>query len=120
MTANIIVLLLNGLTLALALGLLIIILWQGSEKRDKPLFLPLSADGCHLVVGLAASTRSSPMWERAGAIQTGLRLLDVGFAGASISLYVYSAVLTGFQGRMFRLLARRVWSSSSATSSSCC
>lgn len=105
MTANIIVLLLNGLTLALALGLLIIILWQDPKSETNRYFSLFLLMVVIWSSGSLLARAAAYVGAGQGAIQTGLRLLDVGFAGASISLYVYSAVLTGFQGRMFRLLA---------------
>lgn len=104
-TANTIALLFNGLTLALALGLLILVLWQdpnNEANRYFALFLLM------VVVWASGSLLGrSAAYVNAGAstIQTGLRLLDVGFTGASISVYVYSAVITGARGRWFRRLA---------------
>ncbi len=105
MTANIIVLLLNGLTLALALGLLFLILWQDPNSETNRYFSLFLLMVVIWSSGSLLARSAAYVGAGQGAIQTGLRLLDVGFAGASISLYVYSAVLTGFQGRMFRLLS---------------
>ncbi|NLX11455.1 MAG: GAF domain-containing protein [Chloroflexi bacterium] len=105
MTPNVAVLVFNGLTLTLSLGLLILILWQdptSEANRYFSLFLFMViiwASGSFL--GRAAAyVNAGP-----GTIQMGLRLLDVGFSGASISIYIYSAVITGVQGRWFRGVA---------------
>ncbi len=105
MTANVIALLFNGLTLALALGLLVLILWQ--DPRSEPnryfaLFLfmvVLWASGA--LLGRAAAYVNAGE----GVIQIGLRLLDMGFTGASVAIYIYSAVITGIRGAFFRLFA---------------
>ncbi|MBN1201401.1 MAG: GAF domain-containing protein [Anaerolineae bacterium] len=105
MTPNIIALLFNGLTLALALGLLILILWQDPNSEANRLF--------SLFLFMVVLWSSGSLLGRAAAyvnagqstIQAGLRLLDAGFSGASVSLYIYSAVITGLRGRWFRVMA---------------
>ncbi len=105
MTANVIALLSNGLTLALALGLLILILWHdpGSDSnRYFSLFLFMMVVwSAGALLGRAAAYVNAGT----GVIQAGLRLLDIGFTGASISVYIYSAVITGVRGRLFRIVA---------------
>ena len=105
MTANTIALLFNGLTLALALGLIILVLWHDPNSvanRFFVLFLMMVVlwAGGSLLGRAAAFVNAGD-----GAIQTGLRLLDIGFSGASVTIYLYSAVLTGEWGRLFRLSA---------------
>lgn len=100
-----VILLFNGLTLALALGLLTLILWHdpnSEANRYYALFLLMMviwASGS--LLGRAAA------YVNAGesTIQTGLRLLDIGFSGANLSIYIYSVVITGVQGRLFRSIA---------------
>lgn len=101
MMANTITLLFNGLTLALALGLLILILWQDPGRESNRLlalflFMVLIWASGSLLARAAAYVNAGQ-----GTIQTGLRLLDVGFSGASISIYVYAAIVSGVRGRWF-------------------
>ncbi len=105
MTANIVILLVNGLTLALALNLLILILWQDPRNEANFYFalfmfmMVMWASGSLLGrIAAYANTTSD-------AIQLGVRLLDVGFAGSSIAIYIYSAVIIGYRGRLLRLSA---------------
>lgn len=104
-TANTIALLFNGLTLTLALGLLILVLWQDPNNESNRYFglfllmMVIWASGS--LLGRAAAYVNAG----SGTIQTGLRLLDIGFTGASISIYVYGAVITGARGRWFRLMS---------------
>ncbi len=103
-TANTLTLLFNGLTLTLALGLLILVLWHDASSDTNRFFA--------LFLGMMVLWSSGSLFSRAGAyadagsgiIQTGLRLLDLGFTGATISLYMFSAVLTGVRGRWFRAM----------------
>ena len=102
MTANTLALLLNGLTLALALGLLILVLWQDSRSEANQLFalfllMVMVWSSGSLLGRVAALTGASP-----DVLRTGVRLLDIGFVGASFSLYVYSAIVTGSRRRSFR------------------
>ena len=105
MTANTIALLFNGLALALAISLLILLLWQdpGSEtNRYYSLFLfsvLIWASGSMLARAAAFVNAEQ------SSIQMGLRLLDLGFMGASISIYIYTAVITGVRGQWFRFAA---------------
>ncbi len=105
MTANVIALLFNGLTLALALGLLVLILWQNPRSEGNRYFslflfmVVLWASGA--LLGRAAAYVNAGE----GVIQIGLRLLDMGFTGASVAIYIYSAVITGIRGAFFRLFA---------------
>jgi two-component system phosphate regulon sensor histidine kinase PhoR len=105
MTPNIIALLFNGLTLALALGLLILVVWQDPSSvanRYFSLFLFMMiiwASGA--LLGRAAAYVNAG----SGMIQTGLHLLEVGFSGASVSIYIYSAVITGVRGRLFHIMS---------------
>jgi len=102
MTANTLALLLNGLTLSLALGLLILVLWQDSRSTANQFF------GLFLIMVMVWTSGS--LLGRAAALtgvhgevlRIGARLLDLGFVGASVSLYVYSVIITGSRGRHFR------------------
>lgn len=105
MVASVVVLLFNGLTLALALGLLILLLWQDPSNEANRYFslfmlmVVIWSSGSVLARATAyASTDES-------TIQIGLRLLEIGFTGSTISIYIYSAVITGVRGRLFRLVA---------------
>lgn len=105
MTANAVVLLLNGLTLTLALGLLILVLWQDLNSEPNRYFSLFLLMVVIWSSGSLLARSAAYVGAGQGAVQTGLRLLDIGFSGSSISLYVYSAVLTGLRGKMFRLLS---------------
>lgn len=105
MTANAIALLFNALTLALALDMLILILWhdpRNTANRYFSLFLFMMvvwASGSLVARGAAYAGGELPI------IRMGLGLLYTGFAGASISIYIFSAVVVGHRGRFFSAVA---------------
>ena len=105
MNSTTLTLLLNGLTLAFALGLLILVLWQDSRSaanRYFALFVVMVA--IWSAGSLLARSAAYAGGERA-VIRLGLRLLDFGYVGASLALYVYVVIVTGARGRLFRLVS---------------
>jgi signal transduction histidine kinase len=105
MFPNIFTLMLNGLTLSLAIGLLTLILWQDSKSGANRyfgllLFMVVIWSSGSLLARAAVFTRAGDV-----LIQAGLRLLDIGFTGTVVSLYIYCAVITGARGTTFRYTA---------------
>jgi signal transduction histidine kinase len=103
MNPTTITLLLNGLTLAFALGLLILVLWQDSRSAANRYFALFVV----MVVIWSAGSLLGRSAAYAGGehtvIRLGLRLLDFGYVGASLALYIYVVIVTGARGRLFRL-----------------
>lgn len=105
MFPNTFTLLLNGLALSLSLGLLTLILWQDPRSEANRFF--------SLFLLMVVIWSSGSLLARAGVfthagntlIQSGLRLLDIGFTGTIVSLYIYCAVITGARGKGFRYTA---------------
>ena len=98
-----IALLFNGLTLTLALALLLLILWQDPNSEANRYFSLFLLMVVIWASGALISRAAAYVNAGQSTIQLGLRLLDLGFTGASISIYVYSATLTGLRGRLFRV-----------------
>lgn len=100
-----ITLLLNGLTLALALGFLLIVLWQDTRKELNQFFavflflVTLWNAGSLLAQALSLVERASPL------IVIAIGVMELGFTGSSVAAYVLMAVLVGTQSRRFHLLA---------------
>lgn len=105
MTASAVVLLVNGLTLALALDLLILILWQDPRNESNAYFALFLFMMVMWAAGSLLGRTAAYAEANTEIIELGLRLLDVGFAGACIAVYVYSAVLIGYRGAFFRISA---------------
>lgn len=105
MVANVIVLLFNGLTLTLALGLVILVLWQDPSNEANRYFALFLLMVVMWSSGSLLARAAAYVSQDESTIQIGLRLLEIGFTGSTISVYIYSAVITGVRGRLFRLAA---------------
>jgi signal transduction histidine kinase len=101
---NTVTLLVNGLTLALALSFLIIILWNDPRKELNQFFaaflflVALWNVGSLLAQAIALIDEQSPLMGIA------LSVLEVGFTGSSIAIYALTAVLVKVHTRRFRAL----------------
>jgi signal transduction histidine kinase len=101
---NTITLLFNGLTLALALGFLIICLWHDARKELNRFFavflflVILWNTGSLLALGMSLVDAQSPVMPLA------ISLMEVGFTGSGIAVYALASVLAGVHSRRFRWL----------------
>ncbi len=95
----------NGLTIALALVFLLLALWQDPRSRLNQLFalfllmVALWAGGS--LVGRSAAFVGADV----SLMSWGLRLLEIGFAGAALSLYLFTVTLAGVGGRLLRAVS---------------
>jgi two-component system phosphate regulon sensor histidine kinase PhoR len=100
-----IALLLNGLTLSLSLGLLLLILWYDPRRVTNLYF----AWFLFMVIIWSAGSLLGRGAAVAGAearyIELGLRLLEIGFTGSSLALYLYAIILIGNRSRQFQVIA---------------
>lgn len=102
---NTITLLLNGLTLALALGFLLIVLWQDIRKELNQFFavflflVTLWNAGALLAQALSLVDRESPL------VVIAISIMELGFTGSSVAAYVLTAILVGTHSRRFQILA---------------
>jgi signal transduction histidine kinase len=98
-------LVINSLTILLSLVMLLMLLWQDSRSAVNlafSIFLIMVvtwASGTLLsrVTALVSGANSLTAW--------GLRLLEIGFTGSCVGLYMFTLILTGGQGRRFAWLA---------------
>jgi signal transduction histidine kinase len=96
--------LVNGLTLALAFGLLLIVLWYDVRKplhQFFGLFLLLVLvwnAGALLTQAALVVTLDEPL------VRIAVVTMELGFSGASVALFALATVLVGAQTRRFRLL----------------
>jgi signal transduction histidine kinase len=101
---NTVTLLINGLTLALALSFLIIILWNDSRKELNQFFaaflflVALWNVGSLLAQAIALIEEQSPLLDIA------LSVMEVGFTGSSVAIYALTAGLVKLHTRRFRTL----------------
>lgn len=102
---NAFTLLLNGLTISLALGFLIIILWHEAQKLLHQLFAVFLAFvviwniGSLLVQAAIVTQISTDLLVIANSFA------ELGFAGSSIVIYILATVLVGAHTPQFRVLA---------------
>jgi signal transduction histidine kinase len=98
-------LVINSVTILLSLVMLILLLWQDSRSAVNLAFsiflvmVVMWAGGTLLsrVAALVSDANSLTAW--------GLRLLEIGFTGSCVGLYIFTLILTGGQGRRFTWLA---------------
>lgn len=98
-------LMINGLTLALALGFLILILWQNPRKEQNQFFalflfflIMWNMGSFFVQFGLIAVDIPDIML-------IALALTQFGFSGASVGIYVLTTTFIGIQSKRFRILA---------------
>lgn len=101
---NTVTLLINGLTLALALSFLIIILWNDARKELNQFFaaflflVALWNVGSLLAQAIALIEDESPL------LDISLSVMEVGFTGSSVAIYALTAGLVKLHTRRFRVL----------------
>ena len=102
---NAIGLLSNGLTLALSLGFLLIVLWNDVRKELNQFFATFLFLVMLWNIGSLFTLALSITFPDATLIKISTTIMELGFTGSSIALYAMSAVLVGVHTRRFRLLA---------------
>lgn len=104
-TLNVITLLFNGLTLALALGFLIIVLWHDARKELNQFFAMFLFLVTLWNIGSLAALGMSLIDPRSMFLSLASSVMELGFTGSSIAVYTMTAVLVGVHTRRFRWLA---------------
>lgn len=105
---NSITLLINALTMALALGFLIIVLWYDSRRVINQflavflIFLMLWNVGAMLI---QLSLLLGPTGEMASWFVVFFAIREIGLVGSSIAIYMFTVALVGIVPRRVRLLA---------------
>lgn len=98
-------LLINGLTLSLALGFLLIVLWHDARKELNQffaiflIFVTIWHAGSFLFQGTILLSQETIL----SVIAIGM--IEIGFMGAGISVYVLTTILAGVQTARLRVLA---------------
>ncbi|HLA45816.1 MAG TPA: hypothetical protein VJZ27_20380, partial [Aggregatilineales bacterium] len=98
-----ITLILNSLTLTVALGLLILILWHDTRRLTNLhftwfLLMVILWSSGSLLGRASAIAGADP-----ALIADGLRMLEIGFTNSALALYLYATVLSGNRSRQFQL-----------------
>jgi GAF domain-containing protein len=103
--ANTITLLFNGLTIALSLGFLLIVLSQDARKELNQLFASLLFLVTLWNIGSLLALAFSLVDPTFSFLSLAVSMMEVGFTGASIAVYSVTAVLVGVHTKRFRSLA---------------
>ncbi|MCA0453049.1 MAG: GAF domain-containing sensor histidine kinase [Chloroflexi bacterium] len=102
---NTVSLLSNGLTLALSLGFLLIVLWNDVRKELNQFFAAFLLLVMLWNVGSLFTLALSIISPNSSVIKLAITIMEIGFTGSSIALYTMTAILVGVHTRRFRLLA---------------
>ncbi len=102
---NTVSLLSNGITLALSLGFLLIVLWNDFRKELNQFFATFLFLVILWNVGSLFTLALSITAPDSSIIKFATTLLELGFTGSCIALYAMTAILVGVHTRRFRLLA---------------
>lgn len=100
-----ITLLSNGLTLALALGFLLIVLWQNIYKELNQFFAVFLLLVIFWNIGSLLALGFSLVDPRSTFIPLAVSVMELGFTGSSIAVYTLAAILVGVHTKRFRVLA---------------
>lgn len=102
---NTVTLLVNGLTLALALGFLLIVLWNDFHKPLNQFFAIFLFLVTLWNVGSLLTQAIILLDPRLPVANFALSLMEVGFTGSSVAIYVLVTVLVGAHTKRFSVLA---------------
>lgn len=102
---NTITLLSNGVTLAVSLGFLLIVLWHDARKELNQFFAAFLFLVTLWNVGSLMTLAMSFISPSTSLITLTVSIMELGFTGSSIAVYALTAILVGVHGRRFRILA---------------
>lgn len=103
--SNSITLMFNGLTLAIAFSFLLIALWQDSRKALNQFFAVFLLMVMLWNIGSLLAQVFLLLAAPATAVSAAVGVIDLGFTGSAIAVYMLTAALVGVQTRRFRPLA---------------
>jgi two-component system, OmpR family, phosphate regulon sensor histidine kinase PhoR len=102
---NTFTLLSNGLTLAVSLGFLLIVLWHDARKELNQFFAAFLFLVTLWNVGSLLTLAVSFVGSLSPAITFTVSVMELGFTGSSIGVYALTAILVGVHTKRFRILA---------------
>lgn len=102
---NTIGLLSNGVTLALSLGFLLIVLWNDLRKEVNLFFAAFLLLVMLWNMGSLVTLAISLIDDNSDVIKISTTVMEIGFVGSSIALYTLTAIIVGVHTRRFRVLS---------------
>jgi two-component system, OmpR family, phosphate regulon sensor histidine kinase PhoR len=98
-------LVINALTIALALAMLTLLLWQDSRSSINLSFGILMVMVVTWSVGMLLGRISAYIGSLGALTEWGVRLLLIGYSGSCIGIYLFTVILSGGQSRLFMRMA---------------
>ncbi|MCZ7545936.1 MAG: hypothetical protein M5R40_21510 [Anaerolineae bacterium] len=95
----------NGLTIALALVFLLLVLWQDPRRPLNQVFAVFLVMVALWAGGSLIARSAAFVGADVALIGWGLRLLELGFAGAALALYMFTMTLTDIGSRPVRVIS---------------
>ena len=99
--ANSIALIINALTIPLALFMLILLLWQDYRSSENIFFSVLMTMVVLWSVGVLLARTSAYIGGPDELVNVGMRFLEIGFTGSCVCLYLFTLTLSGSYNRLF-------------------
>jgi hypothetical protein len=95
----------NGVTIALGLVILVLILWQDSRSEANVFYAIFMLMAMAWSAGTLLTRVSAYIGGPTPLTELGIRLLGIGFTGSSIGLYLFTVIVSGGQRWRFMRLA---------------
>jgi len=102
---NTTIVLVNGATLALALSFLLLLVWQDAKKEQNQFFASFLLLVMLWNVGSLLLQGSLLVGESDALSALALTMIELGFTGSSVAIYILTTILIGIHSRNFRWLA---------------
>ncbi|MBX3080765.1 MAG: GAF domain-containing protein [Anaerolineae bacterium] len=99
--ANTLALAINGVSVALSLVLLLLILWQDSRSAINLSFGVIILSVLIWTAGSMLSRATAQISGVRSLADIGVRLLEIGFTASCVAIYVFTMLITGGQRRIF-------------------
>src|SRR5260221_3654722 len=99
--ANSIALIINALTIPLALFMLILLLWQDYRSSENIFFSVLMTMVVLWSVGVLLARTSAYIGGPDELVNVGMRFLEIGFTGSCVCLYLFTLTLSGRYNPIF-------------------
>jgi two-component system, OmpR family, phosphate regulon sensor histidine kinase PhoR len=102
---NTVTLVINALTIALALAMLMLVLWQDSRSSVNLVFGILMVMVVTWSLGAMLGRITAYIGSLGSLTEWGIRLLIMGYTGSCIAIYLFTVILSGGQSRVFMRIA---------------
>ncbi|MBX3065625.1 MAG: GAF domain-containing protein [Anaerolineae bacterium] len=99
--ANTLALVINGVSVALSLVLLVLILWQDSRSVQNLAFGGLIVIVMIWTAGSMLGRATAEIGGLRSLTELGVRMVEIGFTGACLGIYLFTTLATGGQRRAF-------------------